>query len=146
MPRVWRGMRMADGRPEVGRAGNLLGVRIGPTPQDDLPEEGGRVHPGTGGMSVAPSVETLPAHRLPRRLSGKYPDRFPHARGPNLLHCWWLGEGEFIAAPLAPRLALRPDPAAPGRHGFVEPDQTMPVADYEAAVSATCDQWSRWEE
>ena len=30
MPRVWRAMRMADGHPEVGRAGNLLGVRVGP--------------------------------------------------------------------------------------------------------------------
>ena len=75
MPVVWRGMRMADGRPEVGRAGNLLGVRIGPAPGDAIPENDSLVQPGTGGMSISPSLDTLPAHRVPRRLRGKLPER-----------------------------------------------------------------------
>src|SRR5437016_5108433 len=108
MPLVWRGMRMADGRPELGRGGNLLGVRM-----DDLPENEGNVQPGTGGMSVSASPECLPAHRLPRRLFREYPERFPEARGPDILHCWSIGEGAFVAGPLADRLAFRPDPDDP---------------------------------
>jgi hypothetical protein len=60
MPLVWRGMRMADDLPELGPAGNLLGVRVGFGSGDDIQEVGGRVRPGTGGMSVSPSRETLP--------------------------------------------------------------------------------------
>lgn len=137
---------MVDGRPEVGRAGNLLGVRIGTASRDDIDEKDGRVQPGTGGMSVSPSVDALPSHRIPRRLKDKYPERFPDARGPNQLHCWMMGDGEFVAGPLAADLVLRPDPNRPNEHGFVEPEREMPVAEYEAAVTATRDQWSRWEE
>lgn len=146
MPLVWRGMRMADARPEIGRSGNTLGVRVGPAPGDDIPENGGFVYPGTGGMSVSPTLEAVPAHRLPRRLRGKFPARFPDARGPNQLHCWSTGEGEFLAGPFIDRLAFRPDPRAPDRHGLVEPEITMSVDDYEAAITATRDHWTRWEE
>jgi hypothetical protein len=146
MPRVWRGMRMADGRPEVGRAAYLLGVRVGPVPGNDIDEKDGRVQPGTGGMSVAPSVEALPSHRIPRRLREKYPERFPDADGSNRLHCWLMGDGDFAAGPLARDLVLRPDPKRPDKHGFVEPEREMPAAEYDAAIAETREQWSRWEE
>jgi hypothetical protein len=109
---------MENGRPEVGRAGNLLGVRVGPGPGDDIPEKDGYVEAGTGGMSVSPTLDTLPPHRIPRRLRQKYPERFPDATGSNALHCWFLGDGGFVAGPLADHLALRPDPKAPERHGL----------------------------
>jgi hypothetical protein len=133
---------MADGRPEVGPAGNLLGVRVGTAATDDIAEENGCVQPGTGGMSVSPSLETLPPHRIPRRLQSK----FPAAIGSNQLHCWFMGEGAFVADRIAEHLVLRPDPEAPDRHGFVEPERKMTVAEYEAAITSTRDQWKRWEE
>lgn len=142
MPLIWRGMRMADGRPEVGQAGNLLGVRVGAGESDDIPEENGYVQPGMGGMSVSPSLETLPPHRIPRRLRSRFPD----ATGSNRLHCWAMGEGAFVRGRLVEHLVLRPDPEAPERHGFVEPEQRMPVGEYEAAITATRNQWRRWEE
>src|SRR5262245_14019923 len=74
---------------EVGPAGNLLGVRAGGSPNDDIPVVDGWVEPGAGGMSVSPSVESLPAHRIPRRLRDKYPDRFAEATGSNNLSCWF---------------------------------------------------------
>lgn len=133
---------MADGRPEVGCGGNLLGVRVGSGETDDIPEENGYVQPGTGGMSVSPSLETLPPHRIPRRLQS----RIPEATGSNQLHCWSMGEGAFVHSSVTERLILRPDPKAPERHGFVEPEQEMPVAEYEAAITATQNLWRRWEE
>jgi hypothetical protein len=57
-----------------------------------------------------------------------------------------MGEGDFVAGPVADGLALRPDPDRPHEHGFVEPEREMPVGDYEAAIAATRGLWSRWEE
>jgi hypothetical protein len=104
------------------------------------------VHPGAGGMSVAPRAEALPPHRLSRRLRDKYPDRFPDASGSNNVNCWSMGSGTFSQGRVARRLCLRLDPRHPETHGFVEPDATMKTADFEAAVAATRDQWRRWEE
>jgi hypothetical protein len=123
-----------------------LGVRVGPQPGDDIPEKDGHVQPGTGGMSVSPSLETLPSHRIPRRFKDKYPERFPDATGSNRLHCWFMGDGAFVTDPVADGLVLRPDPKRPDRHGFVEPEREMPVPDYEAAITATRENWSTWEE
>lgn len=142
MPLIWRGMRMSEDRPEVGRGGNLLGVRVGSGETDDIPEENGCVQPGTGGMSVSPSLETLPPHRLPRRLRS----RFPEASGSNRLHCWSMGDGPFVFGGVAESLVLRLDPDDPERHGFVEPERRMPVEEYEAAITATRVQWRRCEE
>ncbi len=146
MPLIWRGMRMDETFPEVGPGGNLLGVRVGSDEGDDIPDEEGWVLPGTGGMSVAPTLDTLPIHRIPRRLRAKYPERFPNAVGSNQLHCWSMGEGDFVEGRIADKLALRPDPAKPKRHGFVEPEEKMSIADYEAALTATQALWTRWEE
>jgi hypothetical protein len=133
--------------PQVAPDKKALGVLIGPSPQDDLDaDDQGNVHPGAGGMSVAPTVDLLPMHRVPRRLRTKYPDRFPKAVGSDRYQCWWMGDGPFVAGRVAARLVLRPDPVRPKEHGFVEPDQTMNWSEYEAALAATRDQWRRWEE
>ena len=147
MPLIWKGMKIDGNKPLVGRSAVSLGVRVGPGENDDVePDEDGYVHPGQGGMSVSPSVATLPPHRLPRRLQKKYPDRFAEASGPNGLHCWWFGQGAFAAEQVAERLNLRPDPDAPDSHGLVEPDDKMKTETYEGALAATKDQWQRWEE
>ncbi len=130
---------MDGGKPQIGRGAQLLGVRFGPLDQrnDICPDGDGFVHPGQGGMSVSPSVETLPPHRLPRRLREKYPDRFPDASASNGLHCWRLGTGAFAPERVADRMFLRVDSV---RHGLVEPDAKMKAEDYEQALVATRDQ------
>ena len=97
-------------------------------------------------MSVSPSADAIPTHRLPRRLQEKYPERFPDASGPNTLQCWWMGEGEFVQDRVADRLCLRPDSDELRRHGLVEPDPRMELDEYESALQATRDNWQRWEE
>jgi hypothetical protein len=147
MPLIWKGMKSDGDRPKVGRGAALLGVRVGPGENDDInPDEAGFVRPGQGGMSVSPSVDALPAHRLPRRLSRAYPTRFPDADGPNNLYCWSMGVGAFAEGQVAAQLRLRLDPDDPETHGFVEPDGKMVLADYEAALAATRDRWQKWEE
>jgi hypothetical protein len=148
MPLIWRGMKIDGDKPLVGRGAQHLGVRVFSLAQrDDISPDGdGFVNPGEGGMSVSPSVEALPPHGLPRRLRKKYPERFSEASGPNGVHCWQMGAGEFIPERVADRLRLRLDPDDPERHGLVEPDDRMKTEDYEAALAATRDQWQRWEE
>jgi len=138
---------MLDGKPQVGRGALLLGVRVGPGEYDDInPDEHGHVQPGQGGMSASSNLESLPLHRVPIRLREKYPQRFPDARAPNSVHCWWMGNGDFVSGPLTERLSLRLDPDKPNTHGFVEPDARMNLGDYEAALANTLDQWKRWKE
>ncbi len=147
MPLIWRGMRIDRDRPEVGRGGSLLGVRVGDGIDDDInPDREGCVQPGQGGMSVSPSIESLPPHRTPRRLRERYPEKFPDATGSNRHHCWSFGEGPFAPGRVADRLRLGLDPNAPERHGLVGPDDRMKVADYESALAATRNWWRRWEE
>jgi hypothetical protein len=148
MPLIWRGMKIDGDRPQVGRGGQLLGVRVGPFEEgnDVSPDGDGFVRPAEGGMSVSSSVEALPPHRLPRRLKKKYPERFPDASAPNVVQCWWMGEGSFVVERVANRLRLRLDPDDAERHGLVEPDDRMKAEEYETALGATRDQWHRWEE
>ena len=96
-------------------------------------------------MSVAPAVDHLPMHRVPRELRRRFPDRFPGATGSNRYACWWMGEGKFESSPVAELLVLRPDPRRPTQHGFVEPDQKMLIAQYQSALAATRASWRRWE-
>jgi hypothetical protein len=138
MPLIYRAM-LADGnKPQVGSAATMLGVRVPPAANPDLPvDPQGNVRPASGGMSVAPAWRLLPVHRIPRRLR----HLFPRAAGSNQLHCWRLGDGLFTAGPLAAGLYFRPDPHNAIRHGFVEPSQEMRLLDYQAALAATQLQW-----
>jgi hypothetical protein len=138
-------MKMDGTRPQIGRGAALLGVRFGPN-MDVNPDEQGLVGPGEGGMSVSPNPDTLPPHRLPRRLRAIFPTRFRDASGPNALHCWWMGEGPFVPDRIANGLRLRLDPDKPEQHGFVEPDVRMNADEYESALQATRDEWRKWEE
>ena len=118
-----------------------LGVRV---PTDIVPDADGMVHPMTGGMSVTPSrndLGRLPPHMIPRRLSETLPGVFGHARGPNRLAVYAMGNGPFRAEPIAAGLDLRLDPRQAG-HGYVEPDRVTALANYRAALGATREFWS----
>ena len=116
-----------DGAPIVGRSSRGLGVRV---PEDIAPDETGAVTPGTGGMSVAPTVRGLPNHRRPRPMglgsTGPASDRVYEIEEPALL------EGT---------LAVRPDPRAPDVHAFVEPAHRAPLASYEGNLVFTRPAW-----
>jgi hypothetical protein len=147
MAKVWRGMKCAGERPQIapGQASGL-GVRTGDCEYPDIgvdPQD--NVMPATGGMSVSSSVDQLPGHRVPRRLKEKYPDRFPFATASNAYGCWCLGDGEFVASLIAPRLCFRPDPEDDLSHGFIEPETVMLLVEYERALGDTQGAWLRWE-
>lgn len=143
MPRIYTGM-LADGdKPMIVPNARMLGVRTPAdvtvdTEPDIRPDSNGNVYPATGGMSVSPTLMHLPGHRLPRRLKQL---GVPNATGNNNLRVWALGEGPFQQEQIAPDLLLRPDPAKPTAHGFVEPDRTMSMADYQAAVALAQNSW-----
>ena len=147
MAKIYRAMLIDGEFPQVGgEPQKSLGVRVGDGANDDIPcDAEGSVHPNTGGMSVAPEVDHLPMHRVPKELRRRFPERFPDAVGPDRYACWWMGEGKFESGPVVVLLVLRPDPKRPTQHGFVEPDRKMPVAQYQGALAATIASWRRWE-
>lgn len=121
------------GGPQVGRSARKLGVRVD-SGGDIEPNSEGSVSPGVGGMSVAPSLPALPAHRVPKRLRNKRPG----AIGNDGDRVWSHGQGSFADGEVAPHLRLRVDDPA---HGLVEPDAPMPLDIYENALSATKGAW-----
>jgi hypothetical protein len=50
-----------------------------------------------------------------------------------------MGEGDFVEAPVAPSLQLRPDSED---HGVIEPSEPMALTAYEVALAATRNLWS----
>lgn len=141
MPLIYRAMCADGDSPMVGHTRNdTLGVREG---VDVQPEEG-VVQPRTGGMSVSPSRADLPPHLIPKRLRSQ---GYPAARRGNTLpetYPWRMGDGPFVEGQLCDRLQLRIDPRDPA-HGFVEPDGSMTLEAYRAAIEATRSNWVREE-
>ncbi len=133
MPKIYRSMKQMSGQPMIGDSATTLGVRV---PTDIVPDATDDVHPGTGGMSVSPSLWDVPIHRVPTRLRHLVPD----AHGTDSLFVWRLGSGPFVQTAVAPGLQLRLDPAN-SRHGFVEPEAAMSVDIYRDALTATQEQW-----
>src|SRR6185503_9245920 len=110
-----RVMRKEDGRPAIGESATTLGVRIASTITDITTDADGRVQPGTGGMSVSPSLRALPYRLIPRRLR----ILVPQAAGNDHMFVWSMGDGAFADGPIGPGLRLRVDPKREN-HGFVE--------------------------
>jgi hypothetical protein len=136
MPLIYRAMQREGVKPRIGLSKAMLGVKVGTDEHDDItPDEQGLVHPGTGGMSVAPTWRDLPAYRIPQRLRRLC----PKARGSDKLECWRMGSGLFVDGPLTDRLNVAVDHAT---HGVVEPIVAMQLQDYVDALSATADQWT----
>src|SRR6266480_3147033 len=122
MPRVFRSMKEEGGKPKVGNAAMMLGVRR----SDVSVDESGNVHPKTGGMSVNASLRSMPARLVPKRLK----DIVPGAAGNNNLRVWAMGGGSFESGGFADHLNLRLDEEDP-LHGLIEPDAIMGLQDYE---------------
>ncbi len=126
-------MRPADDAlPIAGSGATKLGVRV---PKDIAPNADGEVAPSTGGMSVAPTLGTLPLSLVPARLA----HLVPGAYGNNKDRVWMMGDGPFVSGPVAPKLDLNVDRLD---HANVEPDATMPLGDYVGALEATRSAWS----
>jgi hypothetical protein len=58
--------------------------------------------------------------------------------GSNNLHCWKMGDGEFVDGSLTSALNFRRDSAI---HGLVEPNAIVPLETYEADLTATREHW-----
>ena len=139
-PLIFRVIRKAeDGLPVVGGASDKLGVRLtdaaSPSKAIDLSVTScGQVEPGTGGMSVSPSLKQLPRFLVPRRLSHIVHGAAGHSHN----HCWKMGQAEFAATMISDDLDLRPD--RPG-HGLVEPARTMSAEAFQKALADTRHFW-----
>lgn len=133
MPRVYRLMRKAeDGLPVVEQTAGGLGVRVG---VDVDVDSDGLVLANAKGMSVNPHWRAIAnVNMVPRRLKDKYYG----ARGPNGRYFFRCGEGPFERGAFADQLILDPDSET---HGVVAPSETMPLADYQAALAATRWNW-----
>ena len=144
MPRTYRAMTPdhADpDRPAIGRSARMLGIRPPPGGNDVHPDDRGNVGPICEGMSVAPSVATLPHHRCPPRLRHLHPG----AEGKDADRVFAMGEGPFQAGIVASGLKLCPDKPNPTsgiiEHGVVEPDAETPLTDYERRLAETQGTW-----
>lgn len=101
-----------------------LGVRIG---VDIRPDFNGNVHPGRGGMSVAPD-DPMHLH--------------PHHRPPSLFGTGTKPVWQVARSALPILLSFRPDPKKPALHGFVEPATEMLLLKYEGHLHETAPAWS----
>lgn len=112
-----------DGFPIVAPTARGLGVRPGiDVPQTD---PGAIVIPGPQGMSVSPSLATLPPFRTPPQFGGT---------GKDPAYC-------MCRSNLPPTLMYVPDPANPGGHGFVSPALPTPLGAYQSGLGSTRNQW-----
>ena len=134
MPKIYRGMKQDQGKPALGPTPMTLGARV---PEDIYADASGLVYPGIGGMSVSPSLLTLPYFRVSKRLRALRPD----ATGSNELCVWSMGVGNFADGFLTAQLQLRLDPDNE-KHGFVEPAVSMSLDEYQNALISTRDLWT----
>lgn len=114
----------ADERPTCGTGDYMLGARVG---VDVKPDGENIVHPGRG-VSVAPDDPVhLPPHLRPETLGGF--GRLP------------VFALEIVR--LGPNLAYRSSRSKPDRHGEIEPNEPMQLADYQEALCMTGPDWER---
>jgi hypothetical protein len=123
---VYRSMiEASDGLPLAGASGRKLGVRPANLPNPDVgaAADGDLIHPGTGGMSVAPSDPSrLPKHRRPRSLGGTGTDPV------------WRLDLERLTS----LLQFRQDKPT---HGLIEPASVMTLREFQDALAATRNEW-----
>ncbi|WP_456238716.1 Tse2 family ADP-ribosyltransferase toxin [Paraburkholderia antibiotica] len=110
----------SDGLPVAEPTARGLGAR----PDVDIPVgSDGMVHPGTGGISVAPgSAANLPPHRRPASMGGTGKD------------CACM----LNTTSLPDSLKYVQDSAS---HGTIQPSTSMSLSDYQAALASTRDKW-----
>jgi len=126
-------------KPKIGcEGGPGLGVREPPDPHADVhPDSAGIVETGRG-MSVAPSIDAMLPHLIPKRLRRTNRD----AKASNDKIVWSLGVGPFVDAVLNLTLVLR---VTSDTHGQVEPAERMPLIDFQNALASTQNDWRKDE-
>ena len=139
MPKIYRVMKRDGDFPRIGPTSNSLDVRIS---RDIEPDENDLVKPQGKGMSVSPSMRSIPSILVPRRLCRDRPDLSKAASGSDNQFVWSMGVGPFVAAKVERGLNLRPDQPAGAKHGVVEPAEIMHIDSYREALHATREQWS----
>ncbi len=137
-PKVYRAMKRysKDGFPLLGsESSSELGVR----PDIDITiEDDGNVILNEGGMSVVPNWRNLAATRIPKRLRSLHPG----AKGPNNTHCYSMGAGPFVKAPVTDSLQLLPDSEPrPPVHGVIAPLQVVPFERFQTDLENTRTEW-----
>jgi hypothetical protein len=120
---VYRAMREdPQGGPMVGPTARTLGAR---PHVDVIFDSAGLVHPGTGGLSVAPDrPENLHPLRRPPAYGGSGKDPV-----------WYIGVGS-----LGPDLQFRQDSPT---HGLIEPTRPMPLDGFQDALARTRSAWKK---
>lgn len=129
----------------VGPTARQLGVRVHPTdPHDVKPDTRGNVGPDRffegerEGMSVSPSFETLPLHRVPPQFRWLRPD----ARGNSKDRIFALhANGPFVRTVIDNDLELAPDDEDTPDHGVVQPRRVMHADAFQAALGGTRRRW-----
>jgi len=114
-----------DGEPVIGPSARTLGAR----PHVDIPvDPSGSVHPGTGGISVAPDTpRNLPRHRRPPEYGGTGKDPL-----------WSIQESDLGAY-----LRYVADAVLAPIHGVIEPIISMTFIAYQQALVETALYWVR---
>lgn len=148
MPRFYRSMYEQNGKPRTGDNDCELGVRPpgkrradGSDVPADVEVVDGHIVPNGQGMSVFRSLADLP--RLPARLIPRHlADRVRGAIGPSGLRIWRFGAGDFVNCPLTADLELR---LTKPYHAHVCPSRSMTVADLQARLALTRDDWALGE-
>lgn len=123
---VFRAMKAdATRHPVLGASRRTLGAKPGSPPDGDIPIScDGLVHPGTGGMSVAPKDPCyLPHHRRPQSLGG-------NGRDPV-----FKTQVEILPDSLT---VIQDQPT----HALVSPVKECQFDSYQAAIHQTQADWS----
>ena len=124
---VWRSMKEDNGSQETGNTARSLGARPGygtelNSGEDIIVDTDGMVHPGQGGMSVAPDPKDLVRIRKPPFLGGTSKDPV-----------WGIKTNN-----LGPQLKYVPDSPT---HGTIQPAYDMPFDEYQKALANTKPFW-----
>lgn len=126
---LYRAMEVDEnGQPVVGPYASALGVRMGKSPWDILVDKEGMVEPakqGKGGMSVTPDTP-FNLHNLHKP---------PELGGEGSYPVW-----EMDVLKIGPLLRYR---ETSGTHGLLEPAHRMPIKEFQGALAATRDHWTR---
>jgi len=131
-------MKENAGKPAIGSAARMLGVREPPGRHADVQVGAdGRVVVGRAGISVSASIATMPTHLIPDHLRrGHRALRGARALPP--LRVWRLADAAFADGPVADKLDLLIDSPT---HGVIRPDGPTGLFDYQAAIAATQPLW-----
>jgi len=134
--------------PRIANDANSLGVRIlaetDGEHSDIAVDPDGNVHPGREGMSVSPSIEQLPLHKIPR-FASQFRNESRRPKGNNKVICWSAGQGRFVDAPFTERIFVMTSPRGSENHGVLSPVAAVSLEQYRADLNETLPMWQSVE-